>query len=405
MTDVSSPQPGGPGKASESRAQYSDTPVGAPVEGCSGKKPPVAPRPSITSVTLVSVAFLSDHGVLKNHDDDWNDGGVVYERPHWSRTMQRPVSHTGGQKIHLRLFIAVEPDDAAGTLEITGRVAGSTTRFHEKREITGGVSHIELSAAEEKDDLRGRMPAEVQCLDMKIHWLLAWTGGDCLAETRHTVFVTLGTPATPADRPGITLKRMREAVRAVGGTKTTDPHSIVDKLMSQFATYNLDVDFRNAWQLADDLKTGADCQTIVRYVRQVLLMVGCPGEATFVVVWAGKDQPAKALVTRNAHVPNTVTPKQYRDATRQEWATLVDLDGRRNLFEACLEFTHGGRTYLYAGGVGRKDNADEVLHTFFAMCWADEKDITGIIHRYRKAAPGDPVVRKLPPALQAGAIA
>jgi hypothetical protein len=127
-------------------------------------------------------------------------------------------------------------------------------------------------------------------------------------------------------------------------------------------------------------------------------MVGCPGTATFVVVWATANAPTKAVVTRNSRIPNMMQPtKQWREpASMTEWATLVDLGGARNKYQACLEFSHAGQTFLYAGGVGRMNNADEVLHNFFAMCWANEKDITFIKHRYRRASSTDEVLKKLP---------
>jgi hypothetical protein len=361
---------------------------------------------SVASVSLEQLAFTSDHQVLKNHDADWNDGGNVYAKPDWTVAgVSNPVSHTGAASVTLTLTVRIDPAGASQTrISIVGKIGGRT-HFRYNDRAGGGVHSITIMSLQP-------LPAEVQQFAYDVNWRLDCGVHSQAATTRNVVYVTLGIPTTPPACTGITLKRMRTAVAVVAATGTILPHTIVGTIIGQFANYNLAVALDNAWTLSDALAHGADCQTIVRYTDQIIKMVGCGGTATFVVVYAVPGNPTIPIVTRDAYRPNISDPPNWRTADLNspyvnQDATLVDLSGGQNRYEACLEFTDAGQTLFYAGGVGRKDTTLEVIQAFFAMCWRDNNlpntPITAICHRYRPAAANDGVIAALPANLRAGA--
>lgn len=354
----------------------------------SGKKPGdcVDPCPCkpISSITIISLTFKSDHKLLKDYTADWKDGGSRFPKPEWTTAHQHPVSHTMDKVVTVVVEIEVTPPDACpetGTLQ----GLGPNGMVFEKTGVSfaPGKKKIELTS-----DIK--LEKKIQELDFKIDWSTIGTSVSIFpSQTSNTMFVTMDTPTTPR-WPGITLKRMRHAVKATGAAGSLDPHEIVRFVMGKWSRFNLKQVYDNEWELADDATDpvtgdliGADCQTIVRHTESVIRMVGCPGTAEFIVVWA--KVPAPAVGKENpAYVPNMSSPKQWYnsfnppDPAKATWrATLVDGDGGQNRYEACLKFTHGGIQKYYAGGVGRKDNVDEVIKVFATMSWRD--DVTAVV--------------------------
>ena len=147
--------------------------------------------------------------------------------------------------------------------------------------------------------------------------------------------------------------------------------------MGRWGTFNLNVVYGNAWELADNPGRGADCQTIVRYTENIIRMVGCPGTAEVIVVWAKVPTPDHAE-ENPWPTPHVADPPQWHnqhrppDPRKVRWlAGLVDWNDDPNNYEACLRFTHGGVTKYYAGGVGPKDDSQEVIRIFKSMSWVE----------------------------------
>lgn len=351
----------------------------------------------ISRIALVSLSFKSDHGLLKDHDSDWDDGGARFPKPEWTPADQHPVSHTMKRKVALQVTIEVEPADACPE---TGSLVGTGPDGLEFRK--DGVT---FSAGQHTIDLEsdGELPEKIQVFDFKIGWKTEGTSVQIApAETKNTMYVTMGTPTTPPRRPGITHKRMLKAVLSTAPPASVDPHDIVEYVMSKWGEFNLDVVHDNAWELGDDAVdpatgalVGADCQTIVRFTENVIGMIGCPGKAEFIVVWAKVPTPARGEENL-AFTPNVSDPKQWHndfnppEAAKEKWrATLEDGDLRHNRYEACLRFTHpesgpSAKKKYYAGGAGTHDNADEVITVFNALIWRNDDTgaKTGVIHTY-----------------------
>jgi len=365
-----------------------DSPLGSTPGGC-GKQP--CPCKPISAIKIVSITFKTDHALLKTHDANWNDGGARFPKPEWTSASQHPVSHTMDKEVKIEVEIEVTPADACpetGTLQGTG----PNGMVFKKTGVSfaPGKKKIELNSDK-------KLEKKIQELDFKIDWTTIGTSVAITpSSTSNKMFVTMDTPTTPR-WPGITLKRMRHAVKETGAAGRLDPHESVRHVMRKWSTFNLSVAYDNEWELANDATDpvtgaliGADCQTIVRHTESVIRMVGCPGIAEFIVVWAKVPAPT-AGKENPAYEPNMSNPKQWYnsfrppDPAKATWrATLVDFGGGQNRYEACLKFTHGGVMKYYAGGVGRKDNVDQVIKVFKTMSWRDDATATvvGTIHTY-----------------------
>lgn len=350
--------------------------------------PAVVAEPcKIRTIQIVSVEYLSDHKLLKDYDTDWADGGSRYPKPEWTDKVQHPVSHTMDQQVKLKVTLEVGPPGCAPeTGSLKGVGPGGLT--FELKNVTFKPGQIVLEMTSDK-----KLEKKVQELEFAIDWTVSGTAATLSpARTSNRMFVTIDTPTTPTE-PGVTLKRMRQAVTAVGGAASLDPHKIVAHIMARWGSFNLQAPYNNAWELADS-SVGGDCQTIVRYTQNVIKMVGCPGLAEAIVVWAKVPTPATGQ--ENAFPrPNVSDPPQWHNdfrppvPARARWmAALVDGGGGLNRYEACLRFTHGGVTKYYPGGVRAiMDNANQVIQVFSRLSWIDmnasplaERDV---IHRYR----------------------
>jgi hypothetical protein len=347
-------------------------PNGTDGGGCAdGGSPPCCVP--IQSIKIISVKFLTDHALLKDYTTNWDDGGSRFPKPEWTPAQQYPVSHTMDKEIQIEVEYAVLPANAC---EETGDIRG---------EGPGGIvfdkTGVKFKPGTDKQTLSSgttRLPQKIQELNFAINWSTKGTSASISpTQTVNTTFVTMGTPTTPR-WPGVTLKRMRHAVAATGAANSLNPHDIVRHVMSRWGNFNLNVRFSNEWELADDKRfppgspkagqlIGADCQTIVRHVESVIKMVGCPGTSQARVVWAKPSDPTTPI-ENDLGGPDLNNPN-IKHPLQPWFAFLKDGNGDANAFEACLKFTYGGRTVYYAGGVGPKNNADEVLHVFASLSW------------------------------------
>ena len=112
--------------------------------------------------------------------------------------------------------------------------------------------------------------------------------------TKHTIFVTMGTPFEHEDG-AITHKRMAKAVEIIGNIRprTLDPHEIAEGIMRNWNQYSLEIPLHKPiWTFADTVAAGGQCVDIVRFVRAIIQMVGCPGTPEAVVIWADPTTPS-----------------------------------------------------------------------------------------------------------------
>jgi len=216
---------------------------------------------------------------------------------------------------------------------------------------------------------------------------------------------------------------MNAAVRLVERVRSNDPHTIVKSLMSRFRGYTLERndqvpreyshptyfnDVGGAWPIAENIGATGECQAIVRFVRNVIHQVGCPGKAEAVVVFANpyngnpierafgdKGMSGSGFIPYNGKQVTPWLVDQVVEEGRWYPPSHTRLPGGGgspgiNNYEACLKFTHGHTKY-YAGGVqhGIFNSMEEVIQVFNALVWAYVDPASGafyvekIVRRYR----------------------
>jgi hypothetical protein len=355
--------------------------------------PPCSP---IASIKIVSLKFLSDHGLLKDYNTDWNDGGSPFPKPEWTTANQYPVSHTMDKPVEVEVEIEIDPPNACAE---TGTLHGDGPggMVFEKSGVSFSPGKSKITVTSDRN-----LEKKIQELNFSVNWSTRGTSVSIApSQTANRMYVTMGTPVTPR-WPGVTLKRMKHAVSATGAANSLDPHQIVKHVLSKWSSFNLSQVYDNEWELADDATDaagnliGADCQTIVRHTESVIRMVGCPGKSEFIVVWAKVPAPAVG-VENPAYIPNVVNPPQRYNSFRPPnpakatWlAGLVDGSGGLNKYEACLRFTYpegspaASAKKYYAGGVGVFISPNQVIRVFTTMSWIDGATLTikGTIFTY-----------------------
>jgi hypothetical protein len=356
-------------------------------------------------IVLEAVSFRSSHGLLKacSGDVGWENAGEPCPAPEWTAPHVGPVSHTLGEKVRIALILEA-PDRAEdeGPLDIHG-------------DGPEGLSFSPLDAAPaagREVDVGSRRPL-ARRID-KRRFAVRWSSGDgetvTPGRTVNTLYTTLGRPLDdkqdiwPED--GVTLKRMDRAVEWVRTIHTLEPHAIVRALMGKFPFYALHPSPKvprryhhptyfneagGAWPMSDYVGESGECQAIVRLVRAVLRQLGVPGEARAVVVWGDPEvNGGKTALSADLEDDPTAGLRRTKLVDGRRWtAALVDSPvevGKTypashtpqrggpspglNRFEACLEFTHGGKTLDYGGGAGVFPGREEVLRGFWGLVWA-----------------------------------
>lgn len=241
-----------------------------------------------------------------------------------------------------------------------------------------------------------------------------------------------GSEAAPLE-DGITEKRMSAAVKLTEEMwraiikvpmpefkDRNDPHVIVRALMASVAGYTLAKDpsvppehvhptyFNHqlsragAWPITEFREQKAECQAIVRMVRGILLQIGCPGDARLVVIYARSDVDGGDTPLEDSVIPPDGDATKYRmspldqkmhlsaglhrDTPRVhagllQGEALTDSEVKVgdapplgtvfNAFEACLKFTHAGKTRYYGGGVPMSafEDTRAVIRVFQQLVW------------------------------------
>ena len=341
---------------------------------------------------LKSLAFRSDHGVMKKNSDDWEPSGDPYPDPEWKALAPHDetvaISHTKDRNIDVELAFDVVPLSAApAPVSIEGESDVDFLRFSHSGTEAGGVGkRLPLRSV-------GKLPDEVTAARNRfVTWKVKW--GTWEHEVGKTgpfdIFVTVSDPARPAS---VTTRRMAKAVELVSDSPTLDPHTVVKTIAFNWTRFNLDVQYENPWNLADDMEKGAQCIDLVRFVDEVIATVGLPGTARAVVVWA---KPTSAFVAEERPWPHGgMSSGEFGPFPGQPtWsAALLDGDWRPNNYEAAMKFTDGGSTLYYPGGVRIVvATAGEVLHVFKCLAWVagvggGEYEIKNVPATYRPPPP------------------
>jgi Domain of unknown function (DUF4157) len=321
---------------------------------------------------VAGIAFRSDHGVMKDNTEDWTNSGTPYAEPEWRLTSGGPVSHpisqTRDTSVTVEVGLDVLPENAPPSpVRLSGRSSEPALSFAFAGTLEGGRDRRVTTTS------TGKLPDTVRALrDKQIAWTLQWRDWTHeIGRTQHTVFVTAAPPLSPAE---VTEKRMSKAVEIAGDAANRiggiHPHPLVREIMKHWGTYNLHIAYHNAWELADNIETGAQCIDIVRFVQGVTDTVGVPGTATAVVVWA---KPATPLVPEESTWPHGGLHTVPNHPANPTWFPgLIDANECPNAFEAALRFDHGGVRRYYPGGVSMNSiytTPEDVLYIFQCYAW------------------------------------
>jgi hypothetical protein len=319
---------------------------------------------------LGSISFKSDHGVMKDNKSDWSPAGPYYGEPEWfvgqdSKVVSKPISQTMGTNITAEVSLNVLPLGAtAAPMTLRGEGSESFLKFNFSGTMQGGVGQKVLLTSE------GKLPDAVKAFrDKQIRWRMQWRDWDHeIAQSSHTVFVTMNSPHESEDA-SVTYKRMAKAVEIVGALGTLAPHAVVKGIMKNWNRYALEVPLHYpVLKFADEIARGGQCIDIVRFVRAVIEMVGCPGTVQAVVIWAYPGAPHTPIESiwgmggMRMVGPHPAHP---------DWiATLLDGDWHANNFEAALKFDDGSTLAYYPGGVSAVFATPlQVLHVFKCLAW------------------------------------
>jgi Domain of unknown function (DUF4157) len=339
---------------------------------------------------LRSMDFLTDHGVMRDNKKDWSSDGKAFPQPDWTidkkgKTRSGAISHTMGEQIDVALGFDVTPATAApAAVELTGKGSSPFLDFDFTGVLSGGAGkRLSMTSPNKLPDAVAAYPQQ------SIDWTIKWgTWQHALGETGP--FDIYATVDKPVRSDNVTTKRMAQAVKMVSVAPTLKPHDVVQDLMFTWPEFNLDVVYENEWDLAEDLQKGAQCIDIVRFVQSVIGIVGLPGLAEALQIWAQPTAATTAIETpygmRGSMDSGLIPPFPGQPAWQP---ALLDGDFRPNNFEAALKFTADGQTKYYPGGVQQVfDNADDVLTVFNCLAWfratgKDSYEITNVPGDYQ----------------------
>jgi hypothetical protein len=377
---------------------------------------PVKPCPKrLQWIKLISLRFWSDYGLIKNEEEKWTNTGVRYPVPEWidGRDIRSPIVHNIDKKVKLDLTFEAGPPGACAE---QGTIAGTGPegiQFNGQATFKPGKLKVTLTSDT-------KTPKRVDELDLSIDWTVVTPPVNYDVTTQNTCYLVMNKPVDHGEpEDGVTKKRAETAVSLVGEVASLDPHTIVGHLMEKFPFYTLEAHpdvpaeykhptFFNttggAWPMADNIDKSGECQAIVRFVRGLLMQVGCPGDAKTYLVWSDPTVSNGTKVLEAPYPKRTLHDRKKKVNGVTWYAALADRDPvavgttftsddmGMNTFEACLRFSHGGVTKYYGGGAGVYDSHEEVIHAFHALVWFSyEFDDVGntlfkieeIVQRYR----------------------
>jgi hypothetical protein len=336
---------------------------------------------------LNGITFKSDHGFMKDNTTDWENTGTLYGQPEWfvanGKVFSHPVSQNRNTNIAIDAKLSALPITAPlAPVRLTGKSDEAFLSFDFSGMMQGGLNQTVSMLSS------GKLPDQITTISNKtISWTMEWRNWkhEIGRTGPHTIFVTMDTPLKPGE---VTHKRMALAANLAGAIGTLDPHLLVRGIMQRWGAYNLKVQLTNAWTLADNLDRGAQCIDIVRFVGGLLEMVGCPGTATAVVVWA---KPSTPMTEEEKIWPHGGLHTIGHHPAHSDWfVALMDANGCPNAYEAALKFEHNGTLRYYPGGVPMDKEYKtplDVLHVFQCLAWltqvgSDSFEIQSILATY-----------------------
>jgi outer membrane protein OmpA-like peptidoglycan-associated protein len=237
-----------------------------------GPPPSVPPQPA--PVSLKSIRFTSDHGVLKDNDADWSDSGAVVE-PEWITDPFRNKAISQTKNTSLIADITVNSGLPSGkSFDLIGSgINSNDTSFTMTGITSAGADQVVNITAD------ASLPNYVSPLFRYIVWKVRAGGKERLAgfSGPHRIYVTYTTPTG-----GVTEKRMKWSCEVADWRDT--PAGIADDIGPEatshshflLSNYNL----TNPWTA---LAVKGDCGTLSTLMKQSLDILGVTGaEVRFV---------------------------------------------------------------------------------------------------------------------------
>ncbi len=392
--------------------------------------------PDFPAIMVVAVEFDSDHKKKMTNKGfnevkpDFTSGGTAFAQqatweidPSSVQEKSHPVSHTGN--LPVTLIVTVELFEHEGPLKgnLTGKVIGSGLPTG----MTFAANGLTFIRGQNKFRVKSNilLGTAIQKVQFTVTWRFTILGMTTvpgysgknniftsnLNQSTNELFVTLGEPLLINDKE-ITYGRLAHAVEKVGAKGTTDPHKLVEVLV-QGQGFDGDISAtHDAWFLAKNPKTNADCITIAKYITAIMQMIGLKGTIKAVIVYVrpkGKFAwhslvPPDTTTFKGFPVPAAVTKiKLLEDVNKGDFEAvegpapstnnelsgldkplvvhknepwhlrLMDNQGGQNRFEACVKFTDDKKkTKWYAAGTTKPgfEKLDKIVPSVFkSLSW------------------------------------
>ncbi len=389
-----------------------------PVKPCPDDDPCEDCTP-ISSIDLVSLTFLNDHGLLKSEETKWTDTGTPFDPPDWTAAgVKHPVSVTKETHVKVEVEYTVAAEDACPE---GGMISATAFGNH-----AYGYDAVDFAPSKAPAAMAPiaiyKAPRLIQRMNtFDAVWTADADSTHAMGTSQNEMFVIFG-PSKLGEfsEDGATLKRMRTSVDWAKQALTVQEVDIIEYLFDQFDRYVLGVDQLTAteqaelranpdlmtaltdadwptffaknnggvgaWPIADDKSWGAECQAICRFIRGIMRQIGAKSKLDFRTYTADFSDPETPLNQGAPTGPRSdftyLLADQEVHVLRTYWAPVEDSSGIPldipqnngpwpgwNNFEAYLKVTpdDGGEVRLFGGGVGILEKKTNPLHVFYAI--------------------------------------
>ena len=332
----------------------------------------------------------------------WYGFDPTWVSEHWisdsTITRSYPVSHTGGEKVKLLVFVN-NTYSVSKRARVVGTVLGDEAAedmvFDSgEREFASGWNFFEVTSKQ-------KLKQTVQSTRFRVQWLVDIGGFPSFHVTSDSeLLMTMGEPKFKGDE--LTYARIKHAVDVLQGDWTDDLHAKVKSLMSRLATrFTGKGHSKGPFFLFRNQGSHADCLTLSLYADTLLSLIGIPGTHEAVELYVepvsgeftyertkGKF-PLLRLLTGKARLHPPLTnkfraiespasaegmhqPKFYHPTNSDWYLALLDSNDYENRYEGCLKYSPKPNNTLYypvpsqSSGYSKKH---KVISDFFTLRW------------------------------------
>jgi hypothetical protein len=323
----------------------------------------------IKTLSVQSLAFVGDHGVLTDYRKDFKAGGKKFPKPEfdWDRKDDHPVpvSYSMGQTIVVLLTFEVEPANACPEIgDIVGQGPEGISFRYTNHTFTPGINKVTIKA--EKP-----LERKVQVLDFEVLWQAKGISAkfDFFADfTKNTVYVTYDTPYNDTGLDNeVTENRLRWVCNLTNGD--SNGHDSLRKI-HDFPGFALGATTPDPHWLIATGRLQCECVDLAKFYMLSAEMLGLrTGEVVYLYpkLFKGTKESSNPQDMDTRAVKTSVPPHgEYQSHGNTEFLMFVDTHGGWNRYEACYKFTHPDKagkmlTRYYAGGAGVYDTKEAVM--------------------------------------------